>query len=208
MTSGNVRGHVCRPGSRTAKATCGPATSERPGPLPPHQAESSRADGSAGRFRASRRRIPAPCGSAPPEAPVRRIGARIDEFPASCHELVDVAYRDPRRRGLDREPKGLWRSERGEFEQVRLPDVKNIGIQAVTRDGAGNLWISIVEEWRLSQDRGRAGRHSADVDGPPAGACGGPDRGRDGPNLAGLHRQPRRPARRRFTPALHREGRT
>ena len=91
------------------------------------------------------------------EGPVRRVGARIEEFP-ELPRPVDVAYRDPDGVVWIGSPHGLWRSARGRFERVRLPEVKNIGIQAVTRDGAGDLWISIVRSgvWRRSGDRWEA----------------------------------------------------
>ena len=92
------------------------------------------------------------------EGPVRRVdGTRIEEFP-ELPRLVDVAYRDPEGVAWVGSPNGLWRSARGRFERVRLPEVKNIGIQAVTRDGAGNLWISIVRSgvYRRVGDRWEA----------------------------------------------------
>jgi signal transduction histidine kinase/ligand-binding sensor domain-containing protein len=91
------------------------------------------------------------------EGPVRRIGAQIEEFP-ELPRLVDVAYRDPEGGVWIGSPEGLWRSARGGFEQVPLPEVKNIGIQAVTRDAAGNLWISVVRSgvYRRVGDRWEA----------------------------------------------------
>ncbi|HEU4473895.1 MAG TPA: two-component regulator propeller domain-containing protein [Gemmatimonadales bacterium] len=91
------------------------------------------------------------------EGPVRRVGARIEEFP-ELPRLVDVVYRDPDGAVWIGSPEGLWRSAGGTFERVRLPDVKNIGIQAVTRDGAGDLWISIVRSgvYRKVGDRWEA----------------------------------------------------
>jgi signal transduction histidine kinase len=91
------------------------------------------------------------------EGPVRRIGTRIEEFP-ELPRPVDVAYRDPDGVVYIGGPEGLWRSAGGRFERVPLPDVPNIGIQAVTRDGAGNLMISIVRSgvYRRLDDRWEA----------------------------------------------------
>ena len=91
------------------------------------------------------------------DGPVWRVGARIEEFP-ELPRLVDVAYRDPDGVVWIGSPEGLWRSAGGGFDQVRLPEVTNIGIQAVTRDGAGNLWISIVRSgvYRRVGDRWEA----------------------------------------------------
>lgn len=72
-----------------------------------------------------------------------RVGDGIKEFPA-VPSPVDVAYRDRRGGVWIGTPLGLWRFARGGFERVRLPGVTNYGVQAITRDASGNLWISMV----------------------------------------------------------------
>ena len=83
-----------------------------------------------------------------------RVGAGIKEFPAVPAD-VEVAYRD--RGGVIwlGSPVGLWRSARGGFARVRLPDVTNIGVQAITQDGADKLWISLVRQgvYRMTDGR-------------------------------------------------------
>jgi signal transduction histidine kinase/ligand-binding sensor domain-containing protein len=72
-----------------------------------------------------------------------RVGDRLEEFPA-VPSPVDVAYRDPDGVVWIGSPRGLWRFTRGGFAPVRLPEVENAGLQAVARDGSGDLWVSIV----------------------------------------------------------------
>ena len=72
-----------------------------------------------------------------------RVGQAIKEFP-EAPRVVDVAYRDPEGVVWVGSPKGLWRYTHGRFLPVGLPGVGNLGLQALTRDGSGNLWISIV----------------------------------------------------------------
>jgi ligand-binding sensor domain-containing protein/signal transduction histidine kinase len=72
-----------------------------------------------------------------------RVGRRIEPFPEVPH-IVDVAYRDRQGRVWVGGPLGLWRFNGGRFGSVPLAEVKNTGLQAVTHDGAGNLWISLV----------------------------------------------------------------
>ena len=72
-----------------------------------------------------------------------RLGDRTREFPGVVNP-VEVAYRDPAGVFWVGGPSGLWRSAGDRFERVDLPDVASPGIQAVTRDAAGHLWISIV----------------------------------------------------------------
>jgi ligand-binding sensor domain-containing protein len=71
-----------------------------------------------------------------------RVGDGIKKFPAVPAEL-EAAYRDPDGVVWVGGPRGLWRSVRGEFARVRLPEGNIPGLQAITRDGSGHLWISI-----------------------------------------------------------------
>ncbi len=71
------------------------------------------------------------------------VGDAIREFPEVVRP-VEMAYRAPDGVIWVGSPFGLWRFDRDRFTRVRLPDVKNIGVQAATIDGAGNLWISIA----------------------------------------------------------------
>jgi signal transduction histidine kinase/ligand-binding sensor domain-containing protein len=71
------------------------------------------------------------------------LGAGIREFPEVVRP-VELAYRDPGGVAWIGSPSGLWRSDRGRFTRVGLPDVQNAGLQAATRDGTGDLWISMV----------------------------------------------------------------
>lgn len=75
--------------------------------------------------------------------PLTRVGRHLDEFP-QVQNFVDVAYRDREGAVWIGSPRGLWQFARGKFAQVRLPEVQNAGLQAVTRDAAGHLWISVV----------------------------------------------------------------
>ncbi len=97
-----------------------------------------------------------------------RLGESITEFPEVARP-VEVAYRDPAGVVWIGGPSGLWRSTAGRFVPVDLPDIGSAGIQALTQDAAGDLWISVV---RRGVYRRRAGtldalRRSA---GPAAGA--------------------------------------
>jgi signal transduction histidine kinase/ligand-binding sensor domain-containing protein len=71
------------------------------------------------------------------------VGDGIREFPEVVRP-VEMAYRDPAGVIWIGSPFGLWRSARGRFVRVGLPDVDNLGPQAATQDGAGNLWVSLV----------------------------------------------------------------
>jgi signal transduction histidine kinase/streptogramin lyase len=75
--------------------------------------------------------------------PLLHVGHDLREFPEVVNP-VELAYRDPAGVAWIGSPFGLWRSDRGRFTRVGLPDVKNAGLQAATLDGAGDLWISIV----------------------------------------------------------------
>jgi len=77
------------------------------------------------------------------EAPLVRVSERIEQFPEVPHP-VDVAYRDRQGGIWIGSPRGLWRSTGGRFAAISLPDVENRGLQAVTLDGAGYLWISLA----------------------------------------------------------------
>jgi signal transduction histidine kinase/ligand-binding sensor domain-containing protein len=72
-----------------------------------------------------------------------RVGDGIKEFP-TVPSPVDVAYRDRQGGIWIGTPLGLWRSARGGFQRVRLPGVTNYGVQAITRDASGDVWISMV----------------------------------------------------------------
>jgi signal transduction histidine kinase/ligand-binding sensor domain-containing protein len=72
-----------------------------------------------------------------------RVGRGIEDFP-QVPKVVDVAYRDREGAVWIGSPRGLWRFTRGRFVPVGLPEVENRGLQAITHDGAGNLWLSIV----------------------------------------------------------------
>jgi signal transduction histidine kinase/ligand-binding sensor domain-containing protein len=71
-----------------------------------------------------------------------RVGDGIKEFPAVPAE-IEAAYRDRDNVIWMGGPRGLWRSVGGEFKRVGLPEVKILGLQAITQDGSGHLWISI-----------------------------------------------------------------
>ena len=77
------------------------------------------------------------------ERPLMRLGDQVRDFP-EVRNPVDVAYGDREGVVWIGSPHGLWQLRRGRFAPVRLPAVENQGIQAVTRDGSGDLWISIV----------------------------------------------------------------
>lgn len=72
-----------------------------------------------------------------------RVGADVVEYPAITGP-VEMVYRDPAGAVWAGSPYGLWRFERGRSTPVKLPDVRNVGIQAATIDGKGDLWISIA----------------------------------------------------------------
>jgi signal transduction histidine kinase/ligand-binding sensor domain-containing protein len=71
-----------------------------------------------------------------------RLGKDLQEFP-EVSRPVELAYRD--RAGVlwVGSPFGLWQSAEGRFVRVGLPVEHFVGLQAVTQDGAGNLWLSI-----------------------------------------------------------------
>lgn len=75
--------------------------------------------------------------------PLLHVGDAVREFPEVVRP-VELAYRDPVGVTWIGSPFGLWRSDRGRFTRIGLPDVKNAGLQAATRDSTGDLWISIV----------------------------------------------------------------
>ena len=74
--------------------------------------------------------------------PLLRLGKDVQEFP-EVSRPVELAYRD--RAGVlwVGSPFGLWRFSGGRFVRVGLPVEHFVGLQAVTQDGAGNLWLSI-----------------------------------------------------------------
>jgi signal transduction histidine kinase/ligand-binding sensor domain-containing protein len=74
--------------------------------------------------------------------PLLRLGKDLQEFP-EVSRPVELAYRD--RAGVlwVGSPFGLWQSAGGRFVRVGLPVEHFVGLQAVTQDGAGNLWLSI-----------------------------------------------------------------
>ena len=93
--------------------------------------------------------------------PLLRFGERVTEFPEVARP-VEAAYRDRDGVVWIGSPRGLWRSAGGRFVPVALPDMGSAGIQAITEDAAGDLWISVVrrgvyrragERWVLFGDR-------------------------------------------------------
>ena len=72
-----------------------------------------------------------------------RFGERVTEFPEVARP-VEVTYRDRDGVVWIGGPRGLWRSAGSRFMRVTLPDIGTAGIQAVTQDSAGALWISVV----------------------------------------------------------------
>jgi signal transduction histidine kinase/ligand-binding sensor domain-containing protein len=93
--------------------------------------------------------------------PLLRFGERVTEFPEVARP-VEAAYRDRDGVVWIGSPHGLWRSPGGRFVPVALPDIGSAGIQAITEDAAGDLWISVVrrgvyrrtrERWVLFGDR-------------------------------------------------------
>jgi signal transduction histidine kinase/ligand-binding sensor domain-containing protein len=71
-----------------------------------------------------------------------RLGDDVREFPEVARP-VELAYRDRAGVAWIGSPFGLWRSDHGRFVRVSLPEEHYVGLQAVTQDGAGNLWLSI-----------------------------------------------------------------
>ena len=65
-----------------------------------------------------------------------RLGDGIREFPEVARP-VELAYRDRAGVAWMGSPFGLWRSNRGRFVRVALPDVNNVGLQAATHDRCG-----------------------------------------------------------------------
>ena len=82
-----------------------------------------------------------------------RLGESITEFPEVARP-VEVLYRDPGGVMWAGGPSGLWRSTAGRFVPVDLPDIGTAGIQALTQDTRGDLWMSVV---RRGVYRRRAG---------------------------------------------------
>ena len=74
--------------------------------------------------------------------PLLRLGNDLREFP-EVSRPVELTYRD--RTGVlwVGSPFGLWRSAGGRFVRVGLPVEHFVGLQAVTQDGKGNLWLSV-----------------------------------------------------------------
>ena len=82
---------------------------------------------------------------------VLRLDERVTEFP-EVPVPVEVAYRDRAGVVWMGGPPGLWRSAGGRFERVTLPDIGTLGIQAITEDAAGHLWISVVRRGVYRRD--------------------------------------------------------
>ena len=109
--------------------------------------------GPAGEHRAGAPRIPARCGSAPPAARCSSVGdARRRSFPR-CARPVEMAYRDRDGRGVGRKPVGSLAVGRRTFHAGHPAGVATRGIQAVTQDAAGDLWISVVRSGVYREDR-------------------------------------------------------
>ena len=72
-----------------------------------------------------------------------RVGESATEFP-QVDRQIEVAYRDRSGAVWVGGPLGLWQSAGRRFEPVSLPDIGTAGIQAITQDAAGDLWISVV----------------------------------------------------------------
>jgi signal transduction histidine kinase/ligand-binding sensor domain-containing protein len=90
-----------------------------------------------------------------------RVGESVIEFPEVL-KPVELAFRDRAGMIWIGGPRGLWQSAGGRFSPVGLPDIGSAGIQAITEDAAGDLWISVVrrgvyrrtgERWVLFGDR-------------------------------------------------------
>jgi signal transduction histidine kinase/ligand-binding sensor domain-containing protein len=86
--------------------------------------------------------------------PLLRFGKRVTEFPEVAGP-VEVAWRDRAGVVWIGGPRGLWRSARGRFAPVALPDIGTAGIQAITEDAAGDLWISVVRRGVYQRTGGR-----------------------------------------------------
>lgn len=94
-------------------------------------------------------------------SPLLRFDDRPTEFPEITLP-IEVAWRDRAGVAWIGGPQGLWRSTGRRFAPVNLPDIGTAGIQAVTEDASGDLWISVVrrgvfrrtgDQWRLFGDR-------------------------------------------------------
>ncbi len=90
-----------------------------------------------------------------------RFADRVTEFPKVARP-VEVAYRDREGVVWIGGPHGLWRFAGSRFVPVGLPDIGTAGIQAITEDAAGDMWISVVRrgvyrrhggQWVLFGDR-------------------------------------------------------
>lgn len=102
---------------------------------------------------------------------VLRFGQHITEYP-EVPKPIEVAYRDRSGTVWMGGPRGLWRFDGRRFVAVSLPDIGTAGIQAITEDGAGDLWISVVRRgvyrraggrWTLFGDRADLPREPAIV---------------------------------------------
>jgi signal transduction histidine kinase/ligand-binding sensor domain-containing protein len=100
-----------------------------------------------------------------------RLGERVTEFPEVARP-VEAAYRDREGVVWIGGPRGLWQSAAGRFVRVSLPDIGSAGIQAITQDVAGDIWISVVrrgvyrrigERWVLFGSRAGLPREPAIV---------------------------------------------
>ena len=132
---------------------------ERAGSFPPHQAEPRRAAGPGDLFRGRaggfRRRV----GRLRPTARSGESAPGHDEFP-ELPRLVDVAYRDSGRSGLDREPEGPLAIRP---RQVRAGAPAGGEEPRHPGGGPGRRGQSVDlhrQERRLSEGRRAAGRHS------------------------------------------------
>jgi signal transduction histidine kinase/ligand-binding sensor domain-containing protein len=85
--------------------------------------------------------------------PLLRVGESVREFPEVARP-VEVAYRDRAGVVWVGGPAGLWRTDGARFVRVALPDIGTAGLQAVTEDAAGDLWISVVRRGVYRRSRG------------------------------------------------------
>jgi signal transduction histidine kinase/ligand-binding sensor domain-containing protein len=85
---------------------------------------------------------------------VLRFGKRTTEF-ETVGKPIEVAYRGRSGTVWMGGPRGLWRFDGHRFVAEKLPDIGTAGIQAVTEDAVGDVWISVVRRGVYQRHDGR-----------------------------------------------------
>jgi len=78
------------------------------------------------------------------EQPLMKVGAGAEVLPAVTSK-IETIYREPDGVIWFGDAAGLWRLRAGKLQKVAMPEgTLQQKIQAITRDGGGDLWLSVI----------------------------------------------------------------